>query len=59
MVPALVEGSESFCLFTLMVAFPAWFVEIAFGMAGLVGINIVQRTLLAKRAFEEADKRSA
>ncbi|ORX35093.1 hypothetical protein BD324DRAFT_652809 [Kockovaella imperatae] len=48
MIPALIEGSESFCFFTIMILCPSWFKEIAYGMSVLVGINILQRSLLAR-----------
>ena len=47
MRPALIEGAESGLLFTAMLAFPSYLEGLAWLMAGLVSIGIVQRTIWA------------
>ena len=45
MRPALIEGTESGVIFTLMLAFPSYIEASSWLMAGLVIIGIMQRTL--------------
>ena len=51
MQPALVEGSESGVIFTLMIIFPRWIGELSWMMAGLVAVGIGQRTVWVMRAL--------
>jgi len=55
MVPAIIEGTESLIFLTLMIAFPGWFVVMSWVMACLVGLNIIQRSLLARSALQEVE----
>lgn len=52
MMPALIEGTESFAFFTIMTLLPSYFVEIAVVMAVAVGANVAQRTWTAREAFQ-------
>jgi len=45
----LAEGTETIVAFLLMLLFPAQFAPIAWAFAGLCGLTVVQRTLLARR----------
>jgi len=58
MIPAIIEGTESLVLLTLMILSPGWFCWIAWTMAMAVGVNIVQRTILAYSAFEEEGRKA-
>lgn len=51
MLPALIEGTESFVFFTIMLLFPQRFQLIGWIMTIAVFINIIQRMLLAKEQF--------
>lgn len=51
MRPALVEGMESACFFTAMLAFPSYIEVWCWTMAGLVAVGIGQRTLWVTSAL--------
>ncbi|CAD6565076.1 MAG: hypothetical protein TREMPRED_000802 [Tremellales sp. Tagirdzhanova-0007] len=53
MVPAIIEGSESLVFLTVMILLPRRFCLIASTMAVAVGVNVVQRSVLAYSAFEK------
>ena len=52
MRPALIEGTESGVIFTLMLAFPSYIEASSWLMAGLVIVGIVQRTLWVTAALK-------
>ena len=56
MMPALVEGTESFIFFTVLITFPKHFELIAWVMTGAVGFNVVQRMWIARDAFMAVDQ---
>ena len=58
MVPALVEGSESFGFFCAMIWWPEYFPTIAWAMTSAVIVNIAQRSWLAKRQLDILQKRA-
>lgn len=47
--PALIEGTETIVFFTLALAVPVWADTVFLVMAVGVGINVVQRTIAARR----------
>lgn len=48
---ALIEGTETIVLYTILVGVPSWSAATAAVMAGLVSVNVVQRLWWASRAL--------
>ncbi|KAJ9091727.1 hypothetical protein QFC21_007122 [Naganishia friedmannii] len=55
LLPALVEGTESLAIFTVMIALPNWFLAVTCTMTTLVVVNVLQRTWVAREAFAEEE----
>jgi phosphatidylglycerophosphate synthase len=47
----LAEGAETIAVFAAMCLWPMWFPEIAWGYAALCLLTVIQRSLMARRAF--------
>lgn len=57
MPAGLIEGTETIVFYTLFIAFPAAFVALAYAMAAMTGITVIQRLLWAIKVLP-ADKRT-
>ena len=49
----LAEGAETIAVFIAFALFPAWFVPIAYGYAGLCVLTVFQRSALAVMQFRD------
>ncbi|KAJ9096852.1 hypothetical protein QFC21_005125 [Naganishia friedmannii] len=57
LLPALVEGTKSLAILTVMIALPNWFLAVTCTMTALVVVNVLQRTWVAREAFAEEESR--
>mgnify|MGYP006285278779 CR=1 FL=1 len=56
MPAGLIEGTETIVFYTLFIALPQYFVPLAYVMAAMTGITVVQRLLWAIRALPAGER---